>query len=428
MIRPSSKFLRLPILILFIWLGFTLFLFFCGPYEYKLKKATYFILYLILVHGALYLGYKKGLKTDGKKILLSFSSIKFTKWCILLTVLYTSINLIYTNGANIVKLDEALINPADAYEYSHDDRNISIFNYASLFFAPISTLALSCGIFFWKQLSLKFRYLLVSFIIFTILSSVSGGVRSGIVGTIIYLTSAILLLILHNKIHMKLKNKIFISVSILTCFFMLMSYTNNITENRGGFVLVNPLTNEEPDHNNVLYKIFPEKFELTISAICFYFSHPYFRLNEAMDLPSNGIGFGLSNSYFIVKNVERLTGWNGLEDISYALRLDRKTANGIFGVYWSTFYTWIASDFTFPGTILVIYLIGYLLAVSLKDTFISSNPFAIATFCNLFLVIYSFPTLNPLQDGNGITSILGLMFIWHLTRRVKFKTGNGTTS
>jgi hypothetical protein len=428
MLDSTTKLHKIPIIILFIWLGLTLFLFFFGPYDYKLKNAPYFITYLISVHLALYFGYKKGLKAEGKKMLSNFSYIKLTKWCIIITLFYTIANLIYTSGGSISQLGSALSDPAKAYEYSHDVTNISIFNYLAIFFAPITTIAVTCGIFYWKQISIKFRIILSLYVVFVIISSITAGIRSAMIWIILYVGSALLLSILHKKFKINFRYKILLSFSVIAFLFLFFSYTANLTKNRGGFTLVNPLTQEKPNENNILFKIFSPNSELTVSIVSFYLSHPYYRLNQAMDLPLNGIGFGLSNSYFLMTNIERITGWNGLEDFSYGLRLDKKTAHGNFGVYWSTFYTWIASDFTFPGTILVIYFIGYLFALSFKDTFISNNPFAIATFCNLFFTIYSFPTTNPLQDGNGITSILGLMIIWHLTRKFKFKFGNGTQS
>jgi hypothetical protein len=133
-------------------------------------------------------------------------------------------------------------------------------------------------------------------------------------------------------------------------------------------------------------------------------------------MPFKGIGFGLSNSYFVMDNIESITGWSGLKKISYGVRLDSQVGAG-YGLYWSTFYTWIASDFTFPGTIVVIFFIGYYFSLALKDTLYYQNPLSVTVFCILFYFIFHFAFNNPLQDGPGLTCNLLLPLIWGILRK-----------
>jgi hypothetical protein len=135
-----------------------------------------------------------------------------------------------------------------------------------------------------------------------------------------------------------------------------------------------------------------------------------------MNLPFKGLGFGLSNSYFIMDNIESLTGWSGLKNISYGVRLDKGIGSG-YGLYWSTFYTWIASDFTFPGTIIVVFFIGYFFSLALKDTLFSQNPLSVTVFCSFFYFIFHFAFNNPLQDGAGLTTYLFVPVIWFIFRK-----------
>jgi hypothetical protein len=135
-----------------------------------------------------------------------------------------------------------------------------------------------------------------------------------------------------------------------------------------------------------------------------------------MNMPFNGLGFGLSNSYFIMDNIESLTGWSELKNISYGVRLDKGIGSS-YGLYWSTFYTWIASDFTFPGTVIVIFFTGYFLSLSLKDSLYFMNPLSVTVFCTLFYNIFHFAFNNPLQDGAGLTTGLLVPLIWLIFRK-----------
>jgi hypothetical protein len=133
-------------------------------------------------------------------------------------------------------------------------------------------------------------------------------------------------------------------------------------------------------------------------------------------MPFKGLGFGLSNSYFVMRNIEQLTGWSGLKDISYGVRLDNAIGSG-YGLYWSTFYTWIASDFTFPGTIIVMFFIAYYFSLSLRDSLYSLNPLSVTVFCTLFYFIFHCAFNNPMQDGAGITTNLFVPIVWLILRR-----------
>jgi hypothetical protein len=135
-----------------------------------------------------------------------------------------------------------------------------------------------------------------------------------------------------------------------------------------------------------------------------------------MNLPFKGLGFGLTNSYFVMDNIEQLTGWSELKEISYGVRLDKEIGSN-YGLYWSTFYTWIASDFTFPGTIIVVFFIGYFFSLAMKDSLYYSNPLSVTVFCTLFYFIFHFAFNNPLQDGPGLTTSFFTPLIWFILRK-----------
>ena len=136
-----------------------------------------------------------------------------------------------------------------------------------------------------------------------------------------------------------------------------------------------------------------------------------------MNLPFEGLGLGFTNSYFVMNNIEKMTGWSGLKDISYGLQLDKNVGVGSYGLYWSTFYTWIASDFTFFGTGIVVFLIGYNFSLALKDSINFLNPLSVTVYCLLFYFIFHFAFNNPLQDGQGITTYLFFPVVWLIYRK-----------
>ncbi|WP_256011182.1 hypothetical protein [Desertivirga xinjiangensis] len=408
----SSKKRYFPVLLLLTWLIFTVFFFITGPFKYPLENQETLYIYLTLIHLSLFLGYRRGLKSKGRETLNFFTSIQVLKRMITVFFLYTIVKVFLGGGANILSIGSAIGDPAASYLSSHSNENVSIFGYIDMLFAPLQTLGVAGGVYMWNKLSRLYRALLILCIIIAIGNSVAASIRSGIVGMVLTVTSSLILRIVTGDLYLNLKKKIIIFLSVagfLSLFFM---YTAHLSENRNTTIILNPLTLESPEDNNVYFRLFPEDWRLTIIATNFYIGHSYYRLNQAMNLSFNGIGLGFANSYFMIKNVTKITGWNGLESISYGLRLDKEIGYGDFGVFWSTFYTWVAADFTWPGTVVLIFFIGYVFSLSYKDTLKKPNLLAIATFSNSFILIYSFPSVNPFQDGAGITNLFGLFILW----------------
>ncbi|KHJ39130.1 hypothetical protein PBAC_07300 [Pedobacter glucosidilyticus] len=406
-----------PIVILMSWLLTTLFFFYYGPYEYQLASPWVFNSYIFFIHVSILLGYIVGQQSYGRKLNIKINYYKFVKLLIRFSIFYTVLMLIITKGGDVGRVGQAIDNPADAYLAGSTKAAPTLFSYLNIIIAPIITLAITNSILIWKRISSLDKLLVIAYIIITILSAVGSSVRSGLVAIILSIFSAYMLGIFKGYFEFNLKYKLFAFIAIISILYGFFTYSANLVENRGTTLIVNPLTGKGPDENFILYRILPEKWNLTVTGLGFYLSHSYYRLNMAMNMPSKGLGFGLTNSYFVMRNISVITGWNGLEDISYGLRMDKESEYGIFGVYWATFYTWAASDFGFIGTIPIVFFISYFFSISLKDSLIDNNPFAITTFCNFFGFIYSFPTVNSLQDGPGLTTVLGIFLIWITTRK-----------
>jgi len=416
MINQKQKKVYFPITFLLCWLGFTIFTFIFGPYKYKITNSFIFYTYLVTIHIALLLGYIRGQSSFGRGFQIRIDYYRFVKITIIISILYFIIKLILTYGGDIRNFSETFKNASKTYLNS-SVRHSSLFSYLDIFFAPISLIAITNAIFSYKNLRKRYRYWAYLLIAFIIASAIGSATRSGIVQITMISFAAFTLAIYKKNIIIKYYHKVlifFLAIIIAVGFF---TYWLLLAETRGGGKsAVNPLTNKPPKENFFLYKITSPKFHPLINSVSFYISHSYYRLNKALNMPFKGLGFGLSNSYFIMDNIESLTGWSGLKDISYGVRLDKDIGVG-YGLYWSTFYTWIASDFTFPGTIIVIFFIGYFFSIALRDSLNYSNPLSVSVFCILFYFIFHFAFNNPLQDGSGLTTNLVIPVIWLILRK-----------
>lgn len=406
----------LPIKVLIAWMLFTMIIYFFGPYEYDNQNPFIFVGYLIALLLAIFFGYKRGQNTFGRGFRLNINYIKFVKQTILISLSYTFIKIIASGGGNVTKVFTTFVDASQNYTTSSVRSETTLFNYLNMIVAPIQMLAITNVIYSYKKIPKKYRYAGLLLIINVIASAIGSATRSGVVQITVIIFAALLLAIYKKNIVLSYKNKIqfmFITIFALITFIV---YSFIITTTRdGNIIILNPITQDPPKTDYFIDNITPDIVHPLTYNLSFYLSHAYYRLNKAMFLPFKGLGFGLSNSFFIMENVESLTNWDGLRKMSYAVR--SSSDDRTFGLYWSTFYSWIASDVTWPGTLIFMYFLSYFLSLALKDSLITNNPFSTTTFCLLFYFIFHSVFNNPMQDGAGVMVFFILPLFWYIIRK-----------
>ena len=152
-----------------------------------------------------------------------------------------------------------------------------------------------------------------------------------------------------------------------------------------------------------------------------YLTQGYYALYLSLDEPFVPM-FGVGNSMFLYRNAAKLTGIDEIQDMPYPARIERRYGWDAYSD-WSSIYPWIASDVSFPGTILVVFLIGRVFALSWLDTLKGANPFAVAIFAEFIIMLFYFPANNQvLQSGETLTSFVVILLLWLRTRRKSVTT------
>jgi hypothetical protein len=165
-----------------------------------------------------------------------------------------------------------------------------------------------------------------------------------------------------------------------------------------------------------LVRHFPSPVASSIVALGGYLTQGYYGLSLAMEEPYVPT-YGLGSSHFLVRNGARIVGDPAFHDRPYPMRVETQRGWDAYGL-WSSFYAWAASDFTFPGVLVVMLLVGRLLALTWLDTLEGSNPFAIGAFAIVFLMVIYLPANNQMfGSGEAAVGSVGLITLWLLTRR-----------
>jgi hypothetical protein len=169
------------------------------------------------------------------------------------------------------------------------------------------------------------------------------------------------------------------------------------------------------DRNNFLVKDLPSELQVGAVGLDSYLTQGYYALYLSLDEPFVPM-FGVGNSFFLTHQAVRLTNNPEIANLSYPARIEKDGWDSF--ALWSSIYPWIASDVSFPGTILVMFLIGRLFALSWLDTLEGTNPFAVAVFAQFVIMLFYFPANNQvLQSAEGFTGFIGTFCLWMYTRK-----------
>ena len=91
---------------------------------------------------------------------------------------------------------------------------------------------------------------------------------------------------------------------------------------------------------------------------------------------------------------------------------------------WSTFYTWVASDISFIGVLILMFIIGYLLARTWKRAKDKNDYISLVVFVQLMLLCFYLPANNQLfQSYEGLFGNMSWLMIWLLSiKKMKEKS------
>ena len=83
---------------------------------------------------------------------------------------------------------------------------------------------------------------------------------------------------------------------------------------------------------------------------------------------------------------------------------------------WHTAYTWFANDFSFLGTIILMFFIGLYFGIVVNKALTARNTkIFIALFTTMMVMFFYFPMNNQIfNDPNSFMGVFGLNLVWFL--------------
>lgn len=410
----------LPIIFFIVYLNFSVFLFAFGPWDWPVKDGAKLYVFLIFAHAALFLGYFSAAFSKSGKYYGKLKVQHIVLVSLILNLFLLLPTSLFRSGSVIPNIEAGLANPGEMYRISLEMRRQGggVIEYVRIILSPILSLLMPLTFFYWGKLKPIVRYLSVFSMLFFLAIYVAIGTNKAIADFVLLFPCIILAGYLSGRLKLNRRQLTIISVLAVFAFSTFFSFFSATMVSRMGKVEnvgTLKVLNLNADLENFTLKLLPDELKIPAVALIAYFTQGYYGLYLSLEKPFIPM-FGVGNSIFLYFNAIELTLIRDVENMPYPFRNEEDGWSGMG--QWSTIYPWIASDVSFPGTILVVFMIGYVFALSWIDTLKGSNPYAVAVFAQFLIMLFYFPANNQvMQSGEGLFGFCGLLLVWLYTRK-----------
>jgi hypothetical protein len=410
----------LPILFFEIYLNLSVLLFAFGPWPWPVRNPVKLYTFLLVTHLVLFLGYASTVLRGRPSSSTGYRASTVLSISVALNLVLLPLTFLSRTGQLLPDLRQALLNPGIVYGSTRLVRasESRLFEYVRIVLAPLLFPLIPLTAFYWQGMRGRLKLAALLAILGLLSLSVATGTNKGI-ADFVFLTPW-LILAAHlsgvGKLHRR--QKISLLLLFLFAFFLFMTFFTRGQMTRLGSGAPNFYMSRPPMYantENVFIKALPFDAKVGAVALTGYLTQGYYALSLALERPFVPM-FGIGNSMFLFHNVADLLGLQGIKALPYPVRIERFGWDA-YGK-WSSIYPWLASDVSFVGTLLIVFLIGSLFGLAWRDTLEGINPLAVAMFAQFLIMLFYFPANNQvLQSGEPLVSFYTILIAWLLTRR-----------
>lgn len=416
----------LPLLIVQGYLAFTVFIFAFGPWPWDVRNPITLYTYLFLVQVALLVGYLSKAVNPPIPIYSGHSSRK--KWLHISVALsliaiapfyYIQLGRLEVSlGGMIAQIVAGATDPGQAYRDTLDSSgSVSHFYllWAYVLISPILWLCVPLAVSSWETLSFKMKSAIVFIVGANVATWIAMGTVQGIADNAVII--ALSIMVSGKKVRLKRKSLVrFVAITaFLATVVFYFSYAQNSRSHGQMITATDPQAGITLDTNNFILLALPPSAQSAVGRGCSYLTQGYYGLSLALSVPFQWT-YGVGHSLFWSAFLQHFTGVD-VTNLTYPARIDEQ-----FGwsmqVRWDSVYPWLASDLTFPGTLVLMLFIGRLLASTWIDAQVGENPYAPSLFILVMLIILYFPANDKmLTNGFSVGAFWGLLCMWVATHK-----------
>jgi len=436
--------LNTPMYIVQLYLSLVFVLFVLGPWPWPVHNKVIIYLYLIFAQVLLFLGFKVSMKRkksipriSGGNNLTKEHLVKVRK--IIKISLFISLTLMIPNylarvgsdGFSIINfvssLADGINNPGGQYHnklnLAQDSIDRPLLLLMTIVTAPYTWLLFPLTIIYWKDIKKRYKFGTIIVVFVDFASWVSIGTNKGVFDIVFILIFSILLKMglegrLSSQLYQLSKKRVrifFFSGVLLTT---VLTYFTGAIKSRSGLInTYDQAARIHVDFDSFVMRIVPNFMKEMIIAISSYTTQGYYGLSLAMG-ERFSFTYGFGNSWFLMSLFEKITHRTELPMMTYPFKIEKYGWDPY--VNWHSIYTWLASDFTFVGSLFVVFIIGYIFGEVWKSCLIQRNIFGMGLFILFMIMFMYFPANNQIfAFVQTFSAFWGLFFIWFFTVKIK---------
>ncbi len=423
----------LPLILVEFYLVVTLLIYNFGPVQFNGHNTILFIVYIFLYHFAFIMGYcisTKLYKFNGIRVDIHFSSRYFyiTLFFGLLGVLNTYKNLMLAPSFipyNI--LDEfarGLSEPGLVYTERMDNMaygDVSTsrwLNVLSISFAFFKLFFIFLSLYFWNDLSVFRKTLVIIYSFLFISSGISSGTNSVVFIYFIFFVFSLLTILYFKKSKYFSRFVVFFGIA----FFIPLGSFGYIMSQRGGgfdyFAATSPLGDISVLAQTPSLEGFLDFYYYAFVWLNYYLVQGYYGFSLILDLDLNWT-FGFGNSEFFQRQLLVLTG----VDVSDSTFQSRISEYWDESAQWHSFYGQFANDFSFFGLSILMFFLGYFLSSVWTSIVYNNSFYGMSLIPLLMLMFIFFPANNQVFgyiDTLSYFIFMGIFWVFE-GKKIRFR-------
>lgn len=451
MLRRIKTAYQLPLILMVLYLAFTLILYAFGPLAWVTYRPAVFWLLQISYILILVLGWQVGInrtyirndewtKDQDRRIIRTLSFL------LPINFIFEIVNLFrryffdtFSLAALFHKVLNGFMNPGASYGKFQNGIDamsgsqilggtaMTLFNYL-WDFAAFAVILLAT--FYFKKLGKWGKTLLTLTYVTIITAYFSTGTNIGIMRLLLADVIFFVMKVLRgektiNRAYWKKRKKWVIFAAFVAAVCMSFLF-DKLMKSRGGILYWEEAGYNVGgigiDRNSVMFKIVPQSIYTLLISASAYLTQGYYGMSLCLKMdwiPT----FGLGNSMAIIKLLKKYVS-SGIMNATYQHRLE--AFGWDYEIRWHSMYSWFANDVSFAGVIIIMFLIGMLFAMAYKDSIRTNNPFAHVMVYYFTLMVFFIPCNNQVfQSTYTMFSFFTVLILWLCTRgRKKIKWRN----
>jgi hypothetical protein len=419
----------LPIIFFQLYLALTIFFFFFGPWPWNIDNSMDLLIFLVAVQVSIFIGYSVAwpqiLKTNSSlalncTILDVGTGLNFLRQALYIAwVLFIPTSLSRT-GQFIPDVMAGIINTGAVYNENYQrlaEGNLYlIVEYVRMLFSPWLIALFPLTVVYWAKLSNSMRFGCSAVILANLSLYIATGTNKGLADFIVTGPWLIYLGVAAGISRLRItRGKILIIFTLMFYGFLQFFGSSQLKRegNVGEFGVFNTGAGLIYADSGILNALLNEDFRVIYESLTRYIVQGYYALSLSMKVDhASTLGFG--HSMFMARNADAIFDTDYFTLGSLPGIIESQFGWSMLGL-WHSIYPWLASDFGFVGSIIVMGLFSYLFSLSWGLSLCTLNYRWIIILFLMLILFFYIPANNQIfQSGEtciGFFLILSGIFI-----------------